>query len=246
MSDRQAMSCLYSISGSVKTIKFRNLLANSESLVTQSPKGGKQGWRLDITDKSFYGPGQFYLFPFLVNFWSRYKVSYHREGKYLCGKKQTPGTQIKMLTLLRILAWPVFVVRTVWIYLQLCPGPSLIYLSVYANARMEMFGYSHPVKTLTTNTFMTRAVKCLTKLFIRFNVQSNKCVGWKHIFCHLNLFKTQDNCRICMLSFPRFQSISWPAPSWRPGTGDWLAWSGPGHGSSRRSRPAVITWSWCL
>ena len=128
----------------------------------------------------------------------------------------------------RILAWPVSVVRTVWIYLQLCPGPSLIYLSVYANARMEMFGYSHPVKTLTTNTFMTRAVKCLTKLFIRFNVQSNKCVGWKHIFCHLPLFKTQDNCRICMLSFPRFQNISWPAPSWRPGTGDWLVLVRPG------------------
>ena len=55
------------------------------------------------------------------------------------------------------------------------PGPDLIYLSV--SARMEMLGYSHPVKTLTTNTFMTRTVKCLNKPFIRFNVQSNKCVG---------------------------------------------------------------------
>ena len=106
------------------------------------------------------------------------------------------------------------------------PGP-LIYLSVYANARMEMFGYSHPVKTLTTNTFMARAVKCPTKLFIRFNVQSNKCAGWKHIFCHPNLFKAQNNWRLC-LSIPRFQNISWCshrprawglAPSVSPGAG---------------------------
>ena len=62
-------------------------------LSTLSYKSGKQSWRLDITSQSFYGPGQFFLFPFLVYFWSRYKVSYHGEGKYLRGTKTNSRNQ---------------------------------------------------------------------------------------------------------------------------------------------------------